>query len=123
EFGEGVGADAGLLAENSGRGSRWGEAEHLAAVLGAGTGEGPHGGGIGGAARGLGPGQGEGTQGGGLAGPEIEAANASGNTPVVFVHGLWLLPSSWDRWADHFEEAGYGARTPAWPEHPDARQR
>ena len=30
---------------------------------------------------------------------EIEAANASGNTPVVFIHGLWLLPSSWDRWA------------------------
>jgi hypothetical protein len=22
---------------------------------------------------------------------EIEAANASGNTPVVFIHGLWLL--------------------------------
>ena len=27
---------------------------------------------------------------------EIEAANASGNTPVVFIHGIWLLPSSWD---------------------------
>ena len=26
---------------------------------------------------------------------EIEAANASGTTPVVFIHGLWLLPSSW----------------------------
>ena len=26
---------------------------------------------------------------------EIEAANASGNTPVVFIHGLWLLPGSW----------------------------
>ena len=25
---------------------------------------------------------------------EIQAANASGNTPVVFIHGLWLLPSS-----------------------------
>jgi hypothetical protein len=22
---------------------------------------------------------------------EIEAANASGTTPVVFIHGLWLL--------------------------------
>ena len=30
---------------------------------------------------------------------EIDAANASGRTPVVFVHGLWLLSSSWDRWA------------------------
>src|SRR5262249_34443525 len=33
---------------------------------------------------------------------EIEAANASGNTPVVFIHGLWLLPSSWSNWADLF---------------------
>jgi pimeloyl-ACP methyl ester carboxylesterase len=34
---------------------------------------------------------------------EIEAANASGNTPVVFIHGLWLLPSSWDRWGGAFQ--------------------
>ena len=26
---------------------------------------------------------------------EIQAANASGRTPVVFIHGLWLLPGSW----------------------------
>ena len=32
---------------------------------------------------------------------EIEAANVSGSTPVVFVHGLWLLPS-WATWADLF---------------------
>jgi non-heme chloroperoxidase len=25
---------------------------------------------------------------------EIEAANTSDETPVVFIHGLWLLPSS-----------------------------
>jgi pimeloyl-ACP methyl ester carboxylesterase len=37
---------------------------------------------------------------------QVEQANASGRTPVVFIHGLWLLPSSWDRWADFFEEAG-----------------
>jgi non-heme chloroperoxidase len=36
---------------------------------------------------------------------EIEAANASGNTPVVFLHGLWLLPSSWADWADFFTPA------------------
>jgi len=29
---------------------------------------------------------------------EIDRANASGLQPVVFVHGLWLLASSWDRW-------------------------
>src|ERR671916_1126852 len=50
---------------------------------------------------------------------EIQAANASGNTPVVFVHGLWLLPSSWDRWAQLFSEAGYAPLTPDWPDDPE----
>jgi pimeloyl-ACP methyl ester carboxylesterase len=50
---------------------------------------------------------------------EIEAANASGNRPVVFVHGLWLLPSSWDRWADFFSEAGYAPLKPDWPDDPE----
>jgi non-heme chloroperoxidase len=50
---------------------------------------------------------------------EIEAANAGGKTPVVFIHGLWLLASSWDRWADAFEEAGYAALTPGWPDDPE----
>ena len=46
---------------------------------------------------------------------EIERANASGKQPVVFVHGLWLLDSSWDRWAAFFEDAGYVAVTPGGP--------
>jgi pimeloyl-ACP methyl ester carboxylesterase len=50
---------------------------------------------------------------------QIEAANASGRTPVVFIHGLWLLPSSWDRWAQLFEEAGYAAVTASWPDDPE----
>jgi pimeloyl-ACP methyl ester carboxylesterase len=50
---------------------------------------------------------------------QIEGANAAGTTPVVFVHGLWLLPSSWDRWAAVFEEAGYTALTPGWPDDPE----
>ena len=50
---------------------------------------------------------------------EIDAANASGNTPVVFIHGLWLLPSSWANWADHFEQAGYAPLTPDWPGDPE----
>jgi pimeloyl-ACP methyl ester carboxylesterase len=50
---------------------------------------------------------------------EIEAANASGETPVVFIHGLWLLPSSWDRWADFFKQAGYAPLTPDWPDDPE----
>jgi non-heme chloroperoxidase len=50
---------------------------------------------------------------------QIEKANAGGRTPVVFIHGLWLLASSWDRWAQHFEEAGYAALTPGWPDDPE----
>jgi pimeloyl-ACP methyl ester carboxylesterase len=49
---------------------------------------------------------------------EIDAANASGKTPVVFIHGLWLLPSSWDRWATVFADAGYAPLTPGWPDDP-----
>jgi pimeloyl-ACP methyl ester carboxylesterase len=50
---------------------------------------------------------------------EIDAANASGATPVVFIHGLWLLPSSWDTWAHFFEDAGYAPLTPDWPDDPE----
>jgi non-heme chloroperoxidase len=50
---------------------------------------------------------------------QVERANATTSTPVVFVHGLWLLPSSWDRWAALFEEAGYVALTPGWPDDPE----
>src|ERR1700736_2344076 len=50
---------------------------------------------------------------------QIERANETDGTPVVFIHGLWLLPSSWDRWAAVFEEAGYTALTPGWPDDPE----
>jgi pimeloyl-ACP methyl ester carboxylesterase len=49
---------------------------------------------------------------------EIERANASGLTPVVFVHGLWLLSSSWQRWRDLFEANGYTTIAPGWPDDP-----
>jgi non-heme chloroperoxidase len=49
---------------------------------------------------------------------QVEHANASGLMPVVFIHGLWLLPSSWDRWAEVFEQAGYAPLTPGWPDDP-----
>ena len=51
---------------------------------------------------------------------QVARANASGRVPAVFIHGLWLLPSSWDRWAALFEEAGYTALTPRWPDDPDS---
>jgi non-heme chloroperoxidase len=53
---------------------------------------------------------------------EVERANATDLTPVVFIHGLWLLPSSWDRWRAVFEEAGYTALAPGWPDDPETVQ-
>ena len=50
---------------------------------------------------------------------QIDQANASGRAPVVFVHGLWLLPSSWDRWASVFDDAGYTTLSPGWPDDPE----
>lgn len=53
---------------------------------------------------------------------KVERANASGLEPLVFIHGLWLLPSSWDRWAAVFEEAGFTALAPGWPDDPETVQ-
>jgi non-heme chloroperoxidase len=50
---------------------------------------------------------------------QVERANATAATPVVFIHGLWLLPSSWESWAGLFEQAGYVALTPSWPDDPE----
>ncbi len=50
---------------------------------------------------------------------QVAQANTSGRVPVVFIHGLWLLPGSWNRWASVFEEAGYVALTPGWPDDPE----
>jgi non-heme chloroperoxidase len=50
---------------------------------------------------------------------QVQKANTTGLTPIVFIHGLWLLPSSWDRWAALFEEAGYTALAPGWPDDPE----
>ena len=49
---------------------------------------------------------------------EIEIANAAGIRPVIFVHGLWLLSSSWDRWRALFDDTGYASLAPGWPDDP-----
>jgi non-heme chloroperoxidase len=53
---------------------------------------------------------------------EIDRANASGQQPVVFVHGLWLLANSWERWRAHFEAQGYTTLAPGWPDDPATTQ-
>jgi pimeloyl-ACP methyl ester carboxylesterase len=49
---------------------------------------------------------------------QIDRANAEGKQPVVFVHGLYLLASSWDNWRAFFEEQGYTTLAPGWPDDP-----
>lgn len=52
---------------------------------------------------------------------EVDRANTDGRPVVAFVHGLWLLPSSWDAWRRKFEEAGYVTVAPGWPDDPRTR--
>src|SRR5271167_1161609 len=49
---------------------------------------------------------------------EVDTANSTGRPVVVFVHGLWLLPSSWAGWREMFESAGYATVAPNWPDDP-----
>lgn len=53
---------------------------------------------------------------------QIERANSNGAAPVVFIHGLWLLASSWERWAMLFEETGFSVLAPGWPDDPETVQ-
>ena len=40
-------------------------------------------------------------------------------TPVIFIHGLWLHATSWNSWIAKFDQAGYAASAPGWPGDPD----
>jgi pimeloyl-ACP methyl ester carboxylesterase len=53
---------------------------------------------------------------------QIDRANGSGEVPVVFIHGLWLLSTSWERWAALFDASGYAVLTPGWPDDPESVQ-
>jgi pimeloyl-ACP methyl ester carboxylesterase len=50
---------------------------------------------------------------------QVEQANSSGRTPIVLIHGLWVLPSSWGNWVEYFEQEGYAGLTPDWPDDPE----
>ena len=43
----------------------------------------------------------------------------SSRRPVVFIHGLWLHATSWNRWLDLYRDAGYEPIAPGWPGEPD----
>ena len=53
---------------------------------------------------------------------EIAGANDSGHQPVVFVHGLWLLAGSWDKWREFYATRGYATLAPGWPDDPETVQ-
>lgn len=38
-------------------------------------------------------------------------------TDIVFIHGLFMNPRSWDGWVSWFSERGYRCHAPAWPGH------
>jgi pimeloyl-ACP methyl ester carboxylesterase len=39
------------------------------------------------------------------------------NGNVVFIHGLWMTPLSWENFSNRFQELGYNVMTPGWPGH------
>src|SRR5260370_177623 len=53
---------------------------------------------------------------------EIDRANTDGKQPVVFVHGLWLLASSWDRSRALFEDQRDTPLALGWPDGPDPHE-
>jgi len=36
-------------------------------------------------------------------------------TPVVFIHGLWVHSAAWQNWITLYEKSGYSATAPGWP--------
>lgn len=42
--------------------------------------------------------------------PESSAADT-----IVLIHGLWMTPLSWEKWADRFQKLGFKVLAPAWP--------
>lgn len=45
----------------------------------------------------------------------IQRMNQGDHQAVLFIHGLWLDPSSWDRWVSLFEQQNYLCAAPSWP--------
>src|SRR5687768_15220243 len=54
-----------------------------------------------------------------IAAKQVSRCNASDRTPVLFIHGLWLLSNSWARWAELFEQNDYATLAPGWPDDPE----
>ena len=45
----------------------------------------------------------------------INTAQPTGADTILFIHGLWLTPRSWEHWAARYESRGYKVLAPSWP--------
>ena len=34
---------------------------------------------------------------------------------ILFIHGLWMTPRSWEKWMERYESRGYRVLAPSWP--------
>ena len=49
--------------------------------------------------------------------PKPKTINVVDQTPdtVVFIHGLWMTPLSWENWVEHYTDKGYKVVNRSWP--------
>lgn len=51
-------------------------------------------------------------------GPRLsEYKNIEDSNTIIFIHGMYLTPKSWDEWEPYFQSLGYDTYSPAWPYH------
>lgn len=46
---------------------------------------------------------------------EVAAANAAVRTPILLIHGLWMLAGGWEPWRGLLEHEGYAVVAADWP--------
>jgi hypothetical protein len=47
--------------------------------------------------------------------PENTPETANAPDTIVLIHGLWMTPRSWEKWAEHYTGRAYRVLTPAYP--------
>jgi pimeloyl-ACP methyl ester carboxylesterase len=41
--------------------------------------------------------------------------DAAPTDTILFIHGLWMTPRSWEKWMERYESRGYRVLAPSWP--------
>jgi len=47
--------------------------------------------------------------------PGTVAPDPNSPDTIILIHGLWMTPLSWEKWAERYESRGYKVIAPAWP--------